>query len=47
MVASFRYVLPEKFALTIDDADLVKFNYYVKCLCALVNFMCLSKICTS
>ena len=24
MVESFRDVLPEKFALTIDDADLVK-----------------------
>ena len=27
MVASFRNVLPEKFVLTIDDVDLVKFNY--------------------
>ena len=27
MVASFRNVLIEKFVLTIDDVDLVKFNY--------------------
>ena len=27
MVASFRNVLLEKFVLTIDDVDLVKFNY--------------------